>query len=294
MNNNKEVAVRIQDQEWYKVLVDDCKSIITECEFTARWALVEGYHAIGKRILEENDNFERAKIYDKKIVACMRESLGKSESTIWRAIQFAKKYPDLGKLPGGKNISWFKICNELLPSSNGEFENKIMLPLPKGQYALIVVDPPWPYGTEYDQKTRRVASPYLELNIDEIKNLSIPSAADCVLWLWTTHKFIFEAKEILLSWGFDYKLILIWDKVNLGIGSWLRCQSEFCLLGIKGNPVWNLSNERDMLQEKRREHSRKPDSFYEMIEKLTPTKYKLDIFSRQERKDWVCYGNEIH
>ena len=99
---------------WYQSLIDDCNSIMVEAEFTSRWVLVEGYHSLGLRILQENDNFEREGIYGKKIVSRVTESLGKSERTIWRAMQFAREYPDLALLPEGKNTSWHKICNTYL------------------------------------------------------------------------------------------------------------------------------------------------------------------------------------
>ncbi|MCX6750447.1 MAG: MT-A70 family methyltransferase, partial [Candidatus Pacearchaeota archaeon] len=69
-------------------------------------------------------------------------------------------------------------------------------------------------------------------------------------------------------------------------------QTEFCLLGIKGRPEWNLTNERDIIREARREHSRKPESFYQMIEKLNTGK-KIDYFGRYKRNGWDIYGNEI-
>lgn len=101
--------------DWYEQMVEDCKGILVEHEFTSRWALVEGYHSLGKRILAEHDNFDRSQIYGGEIVARVRESLGKSESTIWRSIQFAKKYPDLNLLPSGKDTSWHKVCATFLP-----------------------------------------------------------------------------------------------------------------------------------------------------------------------------------
>ena len=100
---------------WYQSLIDDCQSIMVEAEFTSRWALVEGYHTFGLRILTENDNFERQKIYGQKIVQRVAESLNKKERTIFNAVKFAKKFPDLAVLPEGKNTSWRKICNEYLP-----------------------------------------------------------------------------------------------------------------------------------------------------------------------------------
>lgn len=102
--------------EWFNHLIDDCQSIIVEAEFISRWALVEGYHLLGTRILEEYDNFEREKIYGKEIVQCIALSLDKSKRTIYQSIQFTKKYPDLALLPEGKNTSWFKICNKYLPA----------------------------------------------------------------------------------------------------------------------------------------------------------------------------------
>ena len=101
--------------DWYQSLIDDCQSIMVEAEFTSRWVLVEGYHSLGLRILQENDNFERQKIYGKEIVTRVSESLNKHERTIYRVIKFAKKFPDLALLPEGKDTSWRKICNDYLP-----------------------------------------------------------------------------------------------------------------------------------------------------------------------------------
>jgi len=240
------------------------------------------------RIRAENHNFERRKIYGEEIVAHVSQSLRKSKHTIWRAIRFAKKFPDLAKLPEGKDTTWHKICRKYLPDS----KNKVDIPLPEGKYGLIVIDPPWPYGTEYDAETRRVASPYEELTITELEELQIPAAEDAVLWCWTTHKFISEAKNLLRFWDFEYKLCLVWDKEKLGMGSGLRCQAEFCLLGIKGHPQWVMTNERDIIREPRQEHSRKPDTFYKMVEKLTPVKNKLDMFGRRKIDGWRSWGNE--
>jgi len=162
--------------------------------------------------------------------------------------------------------------------------------LPEGKFEVIAIDPPWPYGGKYDASSRRVSSPYPEMQIEDLKKINLPASDDCVLWLWTTHKFIFDAKDLMDKWGFDYKGILTWDKQDLGMGSWLRMQCEFCLLGIKGKPTWNLKNERDMLSEKRREHSRKPASFYKMVDSLCIGR-KLDYFSREKHEGWEQLGN---
>lgn len=275
-------------EKWYEDLIDDCKAIITESFYTSRWAIIEGYHRLGKRVLKENDNFERSKIYGKKICQRVGESLGMSRQTIQYAIQFARNYPDLDKVPERETISWHKICNGYLQKPE---ENIIDIKIPDGKYNLIVMDPPWPYGIEYNRKLG-TGSPYSELTIEQIKNLQLPCFKDCVLWLWTTQRFIFEAKNIMDYWNFEYKHILVWDKINPGQGKWLKSQVEFCLLGIKGNPKWDLFNERNIIREVRREHSRKPESFYAMAEKLTKTKNKIDMFSREKRDGWNNWGNE--
>ena len=73
---------------------------------------------------------------------------------------------------------------------------------PEGLFDVIVIDPPWFYGRKYDAQSSRVASPYPELMQDELMQLDIPANKDCVLWLWTTQQFIWDAKELLNYWGF--------------------------------------------------------------------------------------------
>lgn len=107
---------RANNDDWYNALIEECKAIIVETEFTARWALVEGYHQLGTRILEENNNFERNKIYGQEIVQRVGISLGKNPRNIYYALQFAKKYPDLDQVPEGKAISWSKLRDKYLPN----------------------------------------------------------------------------------------------------------------------------------------------------------------------------------
>ena len=122
MNELEVVETTEIQTDWYQSLIDDCQSIMVEAEFTSRWVLVQGYHTLGLRILAENDNFEREKIYGKKIVQRVGESLGKSNQTIFYAIKFAKKFPDLAALPEGKDTSWRKICNEYLPEHKEPYQ----------------------------------------------------------------------------------------------------------------------------------------------------------------------------
>ncbi len=115
--SSRATTTNLTTQDWYQALVEECDAIITETIFNSRWELIKGYHALGKRILEEQGNFERYKIYGKDIVQDIAKSTGKSKRTIYYAIAFATKFPDVNTLPEGKNISWYKVCTKLLPES---------------------------------------------------------------------------------------------------------------------------------------------------------------------------------
>lgn len=163
--------------------------------------------------------------------------------------------------------------------------------LPPGVFEVVVMDPPWAYGREYDPEGSRVANPYPEMNQQQLLQMQPPFASDCVLFLWTTHQFLWDAGELLGHWGFTYKAALVWDKEKIGMGAWLRMQCEFCLVGIKGKPAWSNTKHRDIMREARREHSRKPEAFYEMVEDITIGR-RLDFFSRQQRPGWETFGND--
>ena len=160
-----------------------------------------------------------------------------------------------------------------------------------GLFDVIVCDPPWAYGREYDPDGSRVSSPYPEMKQSDLLKIKIPSSKDCVLFMWTTHAFIWDAKELLDEYGFEYKANLVWNKQKMGMGAWLRMQCEFCLIGIKGTPLWDNKTHRDIIEEPRREHSRKPESFYKLVEEIT-IGTRLEFFSRKSRKGWSVYGNE--
>lgn len=117
----------LESQEWYKHLIEDLDSIITQSVKNSREELIRGYHEFGTRLLAEFDNFERSKIYGEKITSRVAESMGKSVRTVERAVSFAKKFPNVEKvyeLPEGENISWHKIVNNYLPESKKEIEHK--------------------------------------------------------------------------------------------------------------------------------------------------------------------------
>lgn len=169
----------------------------------------------------------------------------------------------------------------------------------KGLYNVISIDPAWNYEgenkniTSYDANGRRVANPYPEMSTQEIKNIKLPLLNDSVVFLWTTHKFLPDAFDILKNWNLDYKATLVWNKEKIGMGAWFRMQCEFCLVGIKGKPYWDNTTYRDIINEPRRQHSRKPDAFFDMVDKITLGR-KLEYFSREKREGWDVFGNDVN
>ena len=115
MNELEVVEVKEIQTDWYQSLIDDCQSIIIEAEFTSRWALVEGYHLLGLRMLQDEPKMVQGGSTLRETLSRVTKLLNTSERTLYRSVQFAKKYPDLALLPEGKNVSWRKICNEYLP-----------------------------------------------------------------------------------------------------------------------------------------------------------------------------------
>jgi len=176
-------------------------------------------------------------------------------------------------------------------------EQGIIESTPEGEYNTIVIDPPWPWIFEekYDPGFwyGRMAKPYPEMSLDDIAAIELPAADDCILWLWTTHKFMRHSFDLLDRWGFEEKMILTWVKSRISTGRWLRSKSEFCIMAVKGSPKVDLTNQTTVLEGEAREHSRKPDSFYQMVESLCLGDRRLDYFAREQRPGWDCYGNEV-
>ena len=171
---------------------------------------------------------------------------------------------------------------------------------PTGDFDVIVIDPPWDYAEkggfsykQHDFEGNRGGVDYSTMPLNEIGNIKLPAKDDSVLFLWTTHAFLKDSFSLLDEWGYNYKATIVWNKVNMGMGRVIRMQCEFCLLATIGNPIISGESERDIITEKRREHSRKPEAFYDMVERMCVGR-KLDYFSREDRKEWSVYGAETN
>lgn len=164
---------------------------------------------------------------------------------------------------------------------------------PDGPFNVIAADPPWQYEKRVGDSTSRNQVAYPTMTQEEICALDVASIAqdDCILWLWTTNAHMEQAHEVARAWGFRVKTILTWVKPSIGMGDWLRGQTEHCLLAVRGRPTIRLSGEATVLYGPRRAHSEKPEEFYALVEKLCPGS-KCELFSRTNRPDWKAWGGE--
>jgi N6-adenosine-specific RNA methylase IME4 len=182
--------------------------------------------------------------------------------------------------------------------------------LPRNHYGVILADPPWGFQC-WDGKDKRVASrgsvtPYQTMDMDAIGALPVAdlAAPDCALFMWVVWPTIPEAFAVMEAWGFKYKTCAftwlkadpyrLWglsEDVYMGLGYWTRANSEVCLLGTRGKPKRLSADVRQGIIEPRREHSRKPDCVHGRIERLVAGPY-LELFARQRRQGWDCWGNQ--
>jgi N6-adenosine-specific RNA methylase IME4 len=168
-------------------------------------------------------------------------------------------------------------------------------PLPgRVPYRVIVADPPWPYEIGMEDPSERAGRPYPTMSIADICVMPVASLAhdDSILWLWTTNHYIREAFQVLDAWDFDHKTILTWAKDRMGLGDWLRAQTEHVLMAIRGKRIVELTNQTTLLRGLMRAHSQKPEEFYEFVEKLCPAPRYAELFSRHSRPNWDGRGDE--
>ena len=164
-----------------------------------------------------------------------------------------------------------------------------------GVYDVIVLDPPWDIK-KVDLDVRPNQSKYLDyptMSIDEIKAMDVPCADDCHVFLWTTQKYLFDAKDIINSWGLKYIWMFVWHKDNgfkpFGLP---KSNCEFILYARKGNP--KFVDERGFFScfnGKSGRHSEKPEEFYDMLRRVTAGR-RLDMFNRREIEGFEGWGNE--
>jgi N6-adenosine-specific RNA methylase IME4 len=173
------------------------------------------------------------------------------------------------------------------------------------QFRTILADPPW----QFQNKTGKVAPEHRRLNrygtmtLDDIKALPVEKiAADTAhLYMWVPNALLPEGIEVLRAWGFSYKSNLVWHKIRKdggsdgrGVGFYFRNVTELILFGVKGKNARTLQPGRtqvNYLATRKREHSRKPDEQYDIIESCSQGPY-LELFARGEREGWATWGDQ--
>ena len=175
------------------------------------------------------------------------------------------------------------------------------------KYRTIYADPPW----QFQNRTGKVApehkrlSRYSTMTLEDIKALPVAKIADekSHLYLWVPNALLPEGLEVMKAWGFEYKTNLIWEKVRKdgqpdgrGVGFYFRNVTEILLFGIKGDKNRTLQPGRsqvNLLRTIKREHSRKPDEFVDLIEACS-SEPRLELFARGDRDGWDMWGNQAN
>ena len=221
---------------------------------------------------------------------------GTSPRTVARVLQLRKQSPELFEKVADGEVTLSEAARHLQKGRKQALVREIQdepSPLPEGPFRVIVVDPPWRYDTSVERSGLKGLVDYADMSVEEICALPVAKLAhdDAVLWLWTTNAFMRAAYRCLDAWGFSDKTILTWDKQRLGTGSWLRNVTEHCILAVRGRPVVELGAQPTLISEARREHSRKPEAFYTLVESLCPGS-KVELFAREHRPEWTTWGAE--
>ncbi len=175
----------------------------------------------------------------------------------------------------------------------------------QGRHATILADPPW----RFQNRTGKMAPEhkrllrYPTMSIEEIKALPVSKLAleKAHLYLWVPNALLPWGLDVVSAWGFEFKSILTWYKVRKdggpdgrGVGFYFRNVTEIVLFGVRGKNNRTLTPGRtqtNIIVSRKREHSRKPDEIYDIIEKCSPGPY-LELFARFKRKNWQQWGNE--
>ena len=175
------------------------------------------------------------------------------------------------------------------------------------KFRTVLADPPW----QFTNRTGKMAPEHKRLNrygtmtLDQICNLPVKNVTheQSHLYLWVPNALLPEGLRVLSEWGYQYKSNIVWHKIRKdgepdgrGVGFYFRNVTELVLFGVKGKNNRTLQPGRrqvNFLKTRKREHSRKPDEFYDIVEACSPGP-RLEIFARGVRDGWTVWGNEAN
>jgi N6-adenosine-specific RNA methylase IME4 len=180
-----------------------------------------------------------------------------------------------------------------------------LLAIGKKSFGTILADPPWRFANRTGKMApeHRRLSRYTTMSNEEIMSLPVRELAlpKSHLYLWVPNALILEGLQVMERWGFTYKTNLVWYKVRKdggpdgrGVGFYFRNVTELVLFGVRGNMRTLDPGRRqvNVIVSRKREHSRKPEQLYDVIEECSPGPY-LELFARHERPGWQQWGNEL-
>lgn len=192
-----------------------------------------------------------------------------------------------------------------LSASGEEAATSLIERVGAARFSTVLADPPW----QFHNRTGKVApehkrlSRYQTLTLGDIcalpvAGLTTPTAH---LYLWVPNALLLEGLQVLRDWGFAYKTNIVWHKVRKdggpdgrGVGFYFRNVTELILFGVKGKHARTLAPGRrqvNMLKTRKREHSRKPDELFDIVEACSPGPF-LELFARGPRHGWTTWGNQ--
>ncbi|MGC9328851.1 MAG: MT-A70 family methyltransferase [Candidatus Hinthialibacter sp.] len=175
----------------------------------------------------------------------------------------------------------------------------------KLKFSTVLADPPW----QFQNRTGKMApehkrlSRYPTMTLQEIKDLPVEAIVNDTahLYLWVPNALLAEGLQVMENWGFTYKTNLVWYKIRKdggpdrrGVGFYFRNVTEMILFGVRGINARTLQpgrSQENIISSQKREHSRKPDEQYQIIESCSPGPF-IELFARGPRKGWFVWGNQ--
>jgi N6-adenosine-specific RNA methylase IME4 len=185
---------------------------------------------------------------------------------------------------------------------------KDMLALVGGQrFGTVLADPPWQFANRTGKMApeHKRLSRYRTMALEEIKALPVAEIATTPahLYLWCPNALLPEGLAVMQAWGFTYKSNLVWHKVRKdggsdgrGVGFYFRNVTELLLFGVRGKNARTLASGRrqvNLLATRKREHSRKPDEQYRILEACSPGPF-IELFARGNRSGWASWGDQAY
>ena len=173
------------------------------------------------------------------------------------------------------------------------------------RFKTVLADPPW----QFENRTGKMApehkrlARYATMKLDDVCALPVSSLAaeTAHLYLWVPNALLPEGLKVMESWGFHYKSNIIWYKIRKdggpdrrGVGFYFRNVTEVLLFGVRGKNARTLDpgrSQENIISSRKREHSRKPDEQYDLIERCSPDA-RLELFARGPRAGWSVWGNQ--